>query len=75
MDLVEQGTNPNAGQMIKDDLAEKCQKLFQAFLEEWVNACVSYCSSVIMKATQWVTLTVYVWIITIFPMKNYTRVH
>ncbi len=38
MDLVEQGTNPNAGQMIKDDLAEKCQKLFQAFLEEWVNA-------------------------------------
>ncbi len=34
---MEQGTNPNAGQMIKDDLSEKCQKLFQAFLEEWVN--------------------------------------
>ncbi|XP_042581511.1 DNA replication licensing factor MCM6 [Cyprinus carpio] len=38
MDLVEQGTNPNAGQMIKDDLAEKCQKLFQAFLEEFQNS-------------------------------------
>lgn len=24
----------NAGQMMKDELAEKCQKLFQAFLEE-----------------------------------------
>uniref|UniRef100_A0A8C8K0Q4 DNA replication licensing factor MCM6 n=1 Tax=Oncorhynchus tshawytscha TaxID=74940 RepID=A0A8C8K0Q4_ONCTS len=25
----------NAGQMVKDELAEKCQKLFQAFLEEY----------------------------------------
>lgn len=24
----------NAGEMVKDELAEKCQKLFQAFLEE-----------------------------------------
>lgn len=38
MDLLEPGANQNAGQMIKDELAEKCQKLFQAFLEEWVNA-------------------------------------
>lgn len=34
MDLLEPGANQNAGQMIKDELAEKCQKLFQAFLEE-----------------------------------------
>ena len=27
-------TVENAGQMVKDELAEKCQKLFQAFLEE-----------------------------------------
>lgn len=33
MDLV-QPTQENAGQMVKDELAEKCQKLFQAFLEE-----------------------------------------
>ncbi|XP_067108902.1 DNA replication licensing factor MCM6 [Osmerus mordax] len=28
-------TVENAGQIVKDDLAEKCQKLFQAFLEEY----------------------------------------
>ncbi|CAB1317294.1 unnamed protein product [Coregonus sp. 'balchen'] len=33
MDLA-QPTQENAGQMVKDELAEKCQKLFQAFLEE-----------------------------------------
>lgn len=33
MDLA-QTTQENAGQMVKDELAEKCQKLFQAFLEE-----------------------------------------
>lgn len=27
-------TTENAGEMVKDELAEKCQKLFQAFLEE-----------------------------------------
>ena len=26
----------NTGDIVKDELAEKCQKLFQAFLEEWV---------------------------------------
>uniref|UniRef100_A0A4W5KXY9 DNA replication licensing factor MCM6 n=1 Tax=Hucho hucho TaxID=62062 RepID=A0A4W5KXY9_9TELE len=34
MDLA-QTTQENAGQMVKDELAEKCQKLFQAFLEEY----------------------------------------
>ncbi|KAL0966349.1 hypothetical protein UPYG_G00294190 [Umbra pygmaea] len=34
MDLV-QPSQENAGQMVKDELAEKCQKLFQAFLEEY----------------------------------------
>ncbi|XP_041752484.2 zygotic DNA replication licensing factor mcm6-B-like [Coregonus clupeaformis] len=34
MDLA-QPTQENAGQMVKDELAEKCQKLFQAFLEEY----------------------------------------
>uniref|UniRef100_A0A672M3E2 DNA replication licensing factor MCM6 n=1 Tax=Sinocyclocheilus grahami TaxID=75366 RepID=A0A672M3E2_SINGR len=38
MDLMEHGANPTAGQMIKDELAEKCQKLFQAFLEEFQNS-------------------------------------
>lgn len=33
MDLVEPALE-NPGQMVKDELAEKCQKLFQAFLEE-----------------------------------------
>lgn len=33
MDIVEPAVE-NAGQMVKDELAEKCQKLFQAFLEE-----------------------------------------
>lgn len=33
MDLAEPVVE-NAGQLVKDDLAEKCQKLFQAFLEE-----------------------------------------
>lgn len=33
MDVVEP-TLENAGQVVKDELAEKCQKLFQAFLEE-----------------------------------------
>uniref|UniRef100_H3CR41 DNA replication licensing factor MCM6 n=1 Tax=Tetraodon nigroviridis TaxID=99883 RepID=H3CR41_TETNG len=28
-------TTENAGEMVKDELAEKCQKLFQAFLEEF----------------------------------------
>ncbi|KAM8727662.1 DNA replication licensing factor MCM6 [Acanthopagrus schlegelii] len=28
-------TAENAGEMVKDELAEKCQKLFQAFLEEF----------------------------------------
>ncbi|XP_070989505.1 zygotic DNA replication licensing factor mcm6-B-like [Oncorhynchus clarkii lewisi] len=37
MDLV-QPTQENAGQMVKDELAEKCQKLFQAFLEEYQTA-------------------------------------
>uniref|UniRef100_A0A8C7JYZ0 DNA replication licensing factor MCM6 n=1 Tax=Oncorhynchus kisutch TaxID=8019 RepID=A0A8C7JYZ0_ONCKI len=31
-------TQENAGQMVKDELAEKCQKLFQAFLEEYQTA-------------------------------------
>lgn len=34
MDLTEPGVDQHAGQMMKDELAEKCQKLFQAFLEE-----------------------------------------
>ncbi|XP_034145014.1 DNA replication licensing factor MCM6 [Esox lucius] len=34
MDLA-QPTQENVGQMVKDELAEKCQKLFQAFLEEY----------------------------------------
>lgn len=38
MDLTETGVNQNAGQVIKDELAEKCQKLFQAFLEEFQNS-------------------------------------
>lgn len=31
---VATATQENAGEMVKDELAEKCQKLFQAFLEE-----------------------------------------
>lgn len=31
---VTTATAENAGEMVKDELAEKCQKLFQAFLEE-----------------------------------------
>lgn len=31
---VATATTENAGEMVKDELAEKCQKLFQAFLEE-----------------------------------------
>lgn len=34
MDLTEPGVDQQAGQTMKDELAEKCQKLFQAFLEE-----------------------------------------
>ncbi|XP_063072929.1 DNA replication licensing factor MCM6 [Engraulis encrasicolus] len=37
MDLVEPAAE-NQGQMVKDELAEKCQKLFQAFLEEFQNS-------------------------------------
>uniref|UniRef100_A0A4W4HGB7 DNA replication licensing factor MCM6 n=1 Tax=Electrophorus electricus TaxID=8005 RepID=A0A4W4HGB7_ELEEL len=37
MDLGESAVD-NAGQVIKDELAEKCQKLFQAFLEEFHNS-------------------------------------
>ncbi|XP_036401353.1 DNA replication licensing factor MCM6 [Megalops cyprinoides] len=37
MDIAE-STVDNPGQIIKDDLAEKCQKLFQAFLEEFQNS-------------------------------------
>ncbi|KAF4080249.1 hypothetical protein AMELA_G00168360 [Ameiurus melas] len=37
MDIVEPAVE-NAGQMVKDELAEKCQKLFQAFLEEFQNS-------------------------------------
>lgn len=33
MDISEPAVE-NAGQTVKDELAEKCQKLFQAFLEE-----------------------------------------
>lgn len=33
MDIAEPAVE-NAGQLVKDELAEKCQKLFQAFLEE-----------------------------------------
>ncbi|XP_074543895.1 DNA replication licensing factor MCM6 [Halichoeres trimaculatus] len=32
---VATATAENAGEMVKDELAEKCQKLFQAFLEEF----------------------------------------
>ncbi|KAM9349621.1 DNA replication licensing factor MCM6 [Symphorus nematophorus] len=32
---VATATTENAGEMVKDELAEKCQKLFQAFLEEF----------------------------------------
>lgn len=32
---VATATVENAGEMVKDELAEKCQKLFQAFLEEF----------------------------------------
>ncbi|XP_068427063.1 DNA replication licensing factor MCM6 [Clinocottus analis] len=32
---VATATAENAGEMVKDELAEKCQKLFQAFLEEY----------------------------------------
>ncbi|TRY82795.1 hypothetical protein DNTS_025566 [Danionella cerebrum] len=38
MDLTESAASQNAGQIIKDELAEKCQKLFQAFLEEFQNS-------------------------------------
>lgn len=31
---VATATAENAGDIVKDELAEKCQKLFQAFLEE-----------------------------------------
>lgn len=31
---VATATTENAGETVKDELAEKCQKLFQAFLEE-----------------------------------------
>ncbi|XP_048860854.1 LOW QUALITY PROTEIN: DNA replication licensing factor MCM6-like [Brienomyrus brachyistius] len=37
MDLAAQASD-NSGQIIKDDLAEKCQKLFQVFLEEFQNS-------------------------------------
>ncbi|XP_041934273.1 DNA replication licensing factor MCM6 [Alosa sapidissima] len=37
MDLVEPALE-NPGQTVKDELAEKCQKLFQAFLEEFQNS-------------------------------------
>ena len=33
MDIAEASAD-NPGQIIKDDLAEKCQKLFQDFLEK-----------------------------------------
>ncbi|KAI5613731.1 DNA replication licensing factor MCM6, partial [Silurus asotus] len=36
MDIAEPAAE-NAGQTVKDELAEKCQKLFQAFLEEFQN--------------------------------------
>ncbi|KAM7378891.1 hypothetical protein PAMP_004483 [Pampus punctatissimus] len=32
---VATATAENVGEMVKDELAEKCQKLFQAFLEEF----------------------------------------
>ncbi|XP_047446608.1 DNA replication licensing factor MCM6 [Mugil cephalus] len=35
---VATATAENAGTMVKDELAEKCQKLFQAFLEEFQTA-------------------------------------
>ncbi|KAM8850498.1 DNA replication licensing factor MCM6 [Spinachia spinachia] len=35
---VATATAENAGEMVKDELAEKCQKLFQAFLEEFQTA-------------------------------------
>ncbi|KAF3699002.1 Zygotic DNA replication licensing factor mcm6-B [Channa argus] len=35
---VATATAENAGEMVKDELAEKCQKLFQAFLEEFHTA-------------------------------------
>ncbi|TTI92377.1 Zygotic DNA replication licensing factor mcm6-B [Bagarius yarrelli] len=37
MDIAEPAVE-NAGQTVKDELAEKCQKLFQAFLEEFQNS-------------------------------------
>ncbi|XP_018598783.1 DNA replication licensing factor MCM6 isoform X2 [Scleropages formosus] len=37
MDLAAAATSDNPGQIIKDELAEKCQKLFQEFLEEFHN--------------------------------------
>lgn len=35
---VATATAEHAGTTVKDELAEKCQKLFQAFLEEWVSS-------------------------------------
>ncbi|XP_078259521.1 DNA replication licensing factor MCM6-like [Rhinoraja longicauda] len=38
MDVGEAGAAGAAGQQLKDELAEKCQKLFQDFLEEFQNS-------------------------------------
>ncbi|XP_064420055.1 DNA replication licensing factor MCM6 [Latimeria chalumnae] len=38
MDVQEPAAGDAAGQQIKDELAEKCQKLFQDFLEEFQNS-------------------------------------
>ncbi|XP_044159199.1 DNA replication licensing factor MCM6 [Bufo gargarizans] len=38
MDVSEQNVNAAAAQQVKDEVSEKCQKLFQDFLEEFQNA-------------------------------------
>jgi len=43
------------GDVVKDELAEKCQKLFQAFLEEYVFKNPFYCLQTWPELTSTIT--------------------
>lgn len=59
MDVADQRTGIT---QVKDDVAEKCQKLFQDFLEEWVFSLMieKHDCQWMMSDIEWIIFFVYV---------------